>query len=131
MRNVKNRIEAAWVARQEYNDERQVALAILVFSQGKTINKTAYSVRVFGLPKFESSITIAHRFFGVFRVTRRCFQSAGLILAKSRGCSLESSEAVAWSGVPVRRGRELRRRRGRRVDFTCHASADERARRTL
>lgn len=39
------------------------------FGQVKTMNATVYSAKLFGAPDFESSITIRHEFYGVFRVT--------------------------------------------------------------
>jgi hypothetical protein len=53
---------------EAYDEARPGALAILDFGQVKALNKTVYSARVFGLPGFGGSITIAHRFFGIFRV---------------------------------------------------------------
>jgi hypothetical protein len=44
-------------------------LAILDFGRVRALNTSVYSVKVFGVPGFRSSITIAHDFFGVFRVT--------------------------------------------------------------
>ena len=44
-------------------------LAALNFGQVKALNTTVYSVKVFGIPGFLSSITVVHDFFGVFRVT--------------------------------------------------------------
>ena len=32
-------------------------------------NERIYAVTIFGIPQFQSSITIVHIFFGVFRVT--------------------------------------------------------------
>lgn len=39
------------------------------FGRVDALNKTIYSVKAFGTPNFESSITVAHVFFGIFRVT--------------------------------------------------------------
>ena len=35
----------------------------------RTLNSSVYSVRLFGLPEFKSSITVVHEFFGTFKVT--------------------------------------------------------------
>lgn len=39
------------------------------FGNPRAINENIYSVKVFGIPEFKSSITIVHEFFGVFKVT--------------------------------------------------------------
>ncbi len=39
------------------------------FGDPDTKNERIYTVTIFGIPKFQSSITIVHRFFGVFKVT--------------------------------------------------------------
>jgi hypothetical protein len=44
-------------------------MAVLDFGRVRALNTSVYSVKVFGIPGFKSSITIAHDFFGVFRVT--------------------------------------------------------------
>ena len=44
-------------------------LAVLNFGSVKTLNASIYSVRLYGLPCFQSSITVVHTFFGAFRVT--------------------------------------------------------------
>jgi len=44
-------------------------LAALNFGRITALNSTVYSVKVFGVPGFPSSITVVHDFFGVFRVT--------------------------------------------------------------
>ena len=41
----------------------------LDFGQVNTANTTVYSARLFGVSDFNSSITVAHHFFGRFRVT--------------------------------------------------------------
>jgi hypothetical protein len=43
-------------------------LDVLEFGQVKTRNTTIYSAKIFGIPGFRSSITVAHEFFGAFRV---------------------------------------------------------------
>ena len=35
----------------------------------KALNASIYSVKLFGLPRFQSSITVVHEFFGTFKVT--------------------------------------------------------------
>lgn len=35
----------------------------------KTLNSSVYSVKLFGMPGFKSSITVVHEFFGTFKVT--------------------------------------------------------------
>jgi hypothetical protein len=42
---------------------------ILNFGQVKTLNKTIYTAKMFGVRNFGSSITVSHEFYGVFRVT--------------------------------------------------------------
>jgi hypothetical protein len=44
-------------------------IAVLDFGRVRALNTSVYSVKVFGIPGFGSSITIVHDFFGVFRVT--------------------------------------------------------------
>jgi hypothetical protein len=44
-------------------------MAVLDFGRVRALNTSVYSVKVFGIPRFRSSITIVHDFFGVFRVT--------------------------------------------------------------
>ncbi|SRR5258708_4338788 len=44
-------------------------LSALNFGRVNALNTTVYSVKVFGVPGFLSSITVVHDFFGVFRVT--------------------------------------------------------------
>lgn len=39
------------------------------FGDPDTRNENIYTVTIFGIPKFQSSITIVHRFFGAFKVT--------------------------------------------------------------
>jgi hypothetical protein len=39
------------------------------FGEPDTRNERIYTVTVFGIPEFKSSITIVHRFFGTFKVT--------------------------------------------------------------
>lgn len=52
-----------------YHEGHMNALEVLDFGQVETLNETVYSARIFGHPGFGGSITVAHRFFGVFRVT--------------------------------------------------------------
>ncbi|MBV8322863.1 MAG: hypothetical protein JO049_19625, partial [Hyphomicrobiales bacterium] len=44
-------------------------IAVLDFGRVRALNTSVYSVKVFGISEFRSSITIVHDFFGVFRVT--------------------------------------------------------------
>jgi hypothetical protein len=44
-------------------------IAVLDFGHVNALNASVYSVKVFGIAGFKSSITIVHDFFGVFRVT--------------------------------------------------------------
>ena len=44
-------------------------MAVLDFGRVRALNTSVYSVKVFGMPGFRSSITIVHDFFGVFCVT--------------------------------------------------------------
>lgn len=67
--------------RSEVNPEmQQIEDAIDIFYSGKPLafmefgapdarNDRIYTVNIFGIPGFKSSITIVHRFFGVFKVT--------------------------------------------------------------
>jgi hypothetical protein len=41
----------------------------LQFGNVKTLNASIYSAKIFGLTGFQSSITVVHEFYGVFRVT--------------------------------------------------------------
>jgi hypothetical protein len=44
-------------------------MAVLDFGGVKALNTTIYSTKIFSIPDFQSSITVVHNFFGVFRVT--------------------------------------------------------------
>jgi len=44
-------------------------MAVLDFGRVRALNTSVYSVKVFGIAGFRSSITIVHDFFGVVRVT--------------------------------------------------------------
>jgi hypothetical protein len=44
-------------------------MAALDFGQVKALNTSVYTVKLFGVPGFLSSITVVHEFFGRFRVT--------------------------------------------------------------
>lgn len=44
-------------------------MAFMQFGEPDTRNERIYRVTAFGIPGFQSSITIVHRFFGVFKVT--------------------------------------------------------------
>lgn len=44
-------------------------MQVLDFGRVNAMNATVYSVKIFGIPGFQSSITVVHEFFGVFRVT--------------------------------------------------------------
>jgi len=41
----------------------------LEFGDPDTQNKRIYTVKIFGIPEFKSSITVVHEFFGTFKVT--------------------------------------------------------------
>jgi hypothetical protein len=43
--------------------------ALMNFGTPETRNERIYTAQIFGLPRFQSSITITHTFFGVFKVT--------------------------------------------------------------
>jgi len=44
-------------------------MSLMSFGNPKNENENIYTVTTFGLPNFESSITILHNFFGTFKVT--------------------------------------------------------------
>jgi len=44
-------------------------MAFMEFGGPDTRNERIYNVTIFGIPEFQSSITIVHRFFGVFKAT--------------------------------------------------------------
>ena len=44
-------------------------LKVLEFGNPDLRNERIYAVEIHGIPRFESSITIVHTFFGVFKVT--------------------------------------------------------------
>jgi hypothetical protein len=44
-------------------------MAFMDFGSIKALNSAVYSVKIFGIPGFKSSLTIVHDFFGIFRVT--------------------------------------------------------------
>lgn len=44
-------------------------LEVMSFGNPDTRNERIYTVEIHGLPRFQGSITIVHRFFGVFKVT--------------------------------------------------------------
>ncbi len=44
-------------------------MTFMEFGAPDARNERIYTVTIFGIPKFQSSITIVHRFFGVFKVT--------------------------------------------------------------
>lgn len=44
-------------------------LDFMEFGDPDTRNERIYTVSIFGVPEFGSSITMVHRFFGVFKVT--------------------------------------------------------------
>jgi hypothetical protein len=54
-------------------------IAVMDFGRVNALNATVYSVRIFGIPGFKSSITIVHDFFGVFRVTSMLTREVGLL----------------------------------------------------
>ena len=47
----------------------QKPLASMAFGNPDTRNEKVYTVEVHGVPQFRGSITVVHRFFGVFKVT--------------------------------------------------------------
>ena len=51
------------------------------FGEPDAKNERIYTVTIFGIPQFQSSITIVHRFFGVFKVTSMLTRvvAAGLV----------------------------------------------------
>lgn len=56
-------------------------MELMEFGDPDTKNERIYTVTIFGIPKFQSSITIVHRFFGVFKVTSMLSRvvAAGLV----------------------------------------------------
>jgi hypothetical protein len=44
-------------------------MAFMEFGKPATKNERIYTVTIFGLPSFQSSIAVVHRFFGTFKVT--------------------------------------------------------------
>lgn len=44
-------------------------MAFMEFGEPDTKNKKIYTVTIFGIPQFQSSITLVHKFFGAFKVT--------------------------------------------------------------
>jgi hypothetical protein len=50
-----------------FHDEKP--LDVMSFGNPETRNERIYTVEIHGLPNFQGSITIVHRFFGVFKVT--------------------------------------------------------------
>lgn len=44
-------------------------MGILEFGDPETKNERIYTVTIFGVPGFKSSVTLVHNFFGVFKVT--------------------------------------------------------------
>ncbi len=44
-------------------------MKFMEFGTPNTKNEKIYTVKIFGIPKFQSSITVIHEFFGVFKVT--------------------------------------------------------------
>jgi hypothetical protein len=54
---------------------------VLSFGKPDTHNERIYTVEIYGLPEFQGSITIVHKFFGVFKVTSmltRLYDGLGL-----------------------------------------------------
>ena len=41
----------------------------MTFGEPDARNKRIYTVTIFGIPEFKSSITVIHEFFGTFKVT--------------------------------------------------------------
>lgn len=59
-------------------------LDVMAFGNPDTRNEKIYTVEIYGLPNFQGSITIVHRFFGVFKVTSMltrfiAFENNGLL----------------------------------------------------
>jgi len=46
-----------------------VPMDFMEFGDPDTKNKRIYTVKIFGIPEFKSSITVVHEFFGTFKVT--------------------------------------------------------------
>lgn len=46
-----------------------IPMDFMEFGGSDTRNERIYTVTIFGIPKFQSGITIVHNFFGVFKVT--------------------------------------------------------------
>jgi hypothetical protein len=44
-------------------------MSVMDFGPVRALNASVYSVKLFGVPGFRSSITIVHDFYGIFRVT--------------------------------------------------------------
>jgi hypothetical protein len=53
-------------------------IAVLNFGRINALNAPVYSVKVFGILGFKSSITVVHDFFGAFRVTSMLTKHVGL-----------------------------------------------------
>ena len=51
----------------QFYDEKP--LSVMSFGKPDTRNERIYTCEIHGLPEFQGSITIVHRFFGVFKVT--------------------------------------------------------------
>lgn len=60
-------LDALEAAIAEFYDEPP--LDFMAFGNPKTHNERIYTCEIHGLPNFQGSITIVHRFFGVFKVT--------------------------------------------------------------
>lgn len=55
------------VAIRDFYSEKP--MDFMKFGDPDTKNERIYTVKIFGIPKYQSSITIVHTFFGVFKVT--------------------------------------------------------------
>jgi hypothetical protein len=65
------------------------------FGDPDTRNQRIYTVTIFGIPNFQSSITVVHNFFGVFKVTSMLTRvvAAGLANPSLQGTSADKSAA--------------------------------------
>lgn len=58
-------------------------LDFLEFGAADTKNERIYTATIFGIPEFQSSITIAHTFFGKFKVTSMLTRGSALVHPES------------------------------------------------
>jgi len=76
-------------------------LEFMAFGNPETRNERIYTVEIHGLPGFQGSITIVHRFFGAFKVT-----------SMSAVTALRSMRAACRTGAVLLRHQLSRRREG-------------------